>query len=643
MNRLINFTIENRIKFILFFTLISIIVYFSFYFREVLGTTYPYGDLASDFLLRDTIYHDVLLTGHYSRFGFNHPGSFFFYVDFIFEQIFSLFHLGQYNSFLLSSIILNSFFISIVILLILNLFEVEKRVIYGLFIFLLLFALSYQFLPVDERFHNPSKLILPYMIFVLTTPFIMSRDYRYLPLAFVMMGIVIHGYVVMPLMTIPIILFAFIFSLLLNPRKIDKREFFYIRISILIGILFALPIIIDILIHLGDFQNSNVAKILAIAGGVKDIASWRETLSFLSSYYKNINHFSFLYLLVLGIFSITLHPLGVKKRFFYFFETTLLISTLFLFYYKGAPKPYYEFIGMYYYGVVYSFYIIIIFSIFTLKNRKIRFLREFKFLAFLLLLIAFSQLRYIPSIVPQNLQIKIFVDKIKENSNKNNIIIIDYNDPNDIYLWAQAMGIILELSHQNYNVCTNIFSQALVKPKKICNNNQTYQFLGDICRLENITHINIVNREDCNGSCLSEEFVFGIKNLNAIETNQTIKFNSNKVCFKGFSYPEAKYRWSSQKKALLKFKLNSNRVKGVLKLKFKTLGNQKIVILLNGENIIDKFIDTKREFKTFEIKFNPKILKINKINQLTFYLPYASKFGKDPRDLAIAIKSLRIE
>jgi hypothetical protein len=39
----------------------------------------PVHDYAADFLLANVIRDDgILLTGHYSRFGFHHPGPFWF-------------------------------------------------------------------------------------------------------------------------------------------------------------------------------------------------------------------------------------------------------------------------------------------------------------------------------------------------------------------------------------------------------------------------------------------------------------------------------------------------------------------------------------------------------------------------------------
>jgi hypothetical protein len=73
----------------------------------------PGGDLAADILLANQITEKgYLLTGHYSRFGVDHPGPFFFYIYHLFEILLPHAILSRCGIWALATAILNALFLA---------------------------------------------------------------------------------------------------------------------------------------------------------------------------------------------------------------------------------------------------------------------------------------------------------------------------------------------------------------------------------------------------------------------------------------------------------------------------------------------------------------------------------------------------
>jgi hypothetical protein len=73
----------------------------------------PTSDAAADTLLIDRIVHGDLFVGHYSRFGFNHPGPFFLYARYLGELCLGPFLPGPFNGQVVAILALSSFFMGL--------------------------------------------------------------------------------------------------------------------------------------------------------------------------------------------------------------------------------------------------------------------------------------------------------------------------------------------------------------------------------------------------------------------------------------------------------------------------------------------------------------------------------------------------
>jgi hypothetical protein len=94
--------------------ILAVLAVFSWIAAPVLiARVTPMGDYAGDMLLTNKIRDEgVLLTGHYSRWGFNHPGPFWFYYNYLIERLFSWIHVSRFQLWMLGSVIANSLFIA---------------------------------------------------------------------------------------------------------------------------------------------------------------------------------------------------------------------------------------------------------------------------------------------------------------------------------------------------------------------------------------------------------------------------------------------------------------------------------------------------------------------------------------------------
>jgi hypothetical protein len=77
------------------------------------GNWLPLGDLAADMLLGNAISRDGgLLVGHYSRWQFNHPGPFWFYLNQGFERLIAGFGVSRFQAWVVGSMGINAVLIT---------------------------------------------------------------------------------------------------------------------------------------------------------------------------------------------------------------------------------------------------------------------------------------------------------------------------------------------------------------------------------------------------------------------------------------------------------------------------------------------------------------------------------------------------
>ncbi|XOB61313.1 hypothetical protein ACMC56_11950 [Campylobacterota bacterium DY0563] len=470
----------------------------------------------------------------------------------------------------------------------------------------------------------PGKIVLPYLVFILTLPFIYKGDFKYLLLSFVFLGICIHAYVVMPIMTLPILIIVFILALRQKKFLLEKKDKRFIIISLLIGFFFALPLILDLLINLDNIYNSNLVKILNFAFFNKHInPSWSETFIFFFSFFKIYSSPFIITLFILGLISLFFNEEKIKKNFFIVLFLAIVLSIIFILYYHKAPAPLYEFIGRYYHAVILFVYTYTIFMIFTARYSFL-----YKTIVFLFFGLCFIKTIYFPNDFVKNIKVTILTKAIKQLTSSDFNAKIEYDEH---MFWKDVAGILYQGIKDKYPICTT---------KK----DMEFLFTDNmICKDKN-ANIKLVKTENCNGKCA---FIFddiGIIDLknNKIKTNIKIYDFKELNLSKGWSSLEKSHVWSVGKESeiLLKIK-NKKSLTGVLYLKAHGLDKQKVTLVINN-----KIVGTKKLSLPDILVFNfdKTILFDEKYNSIKFIYsnPHTPKNG-DKRVLAMALKAIMIE
>ena len=313
------------------------------------GSIYPVWDIAADMLLTNKIRAgELLFTGHYSRYGFNHPGPIFFYWNALFEEMFGWSDLSRLQVWTIATIVQNSLFITIASAwasrFMTNTWGIKP---------ILIFAATTVFF-LNSSLTNlwmPYKLIAPYLAFFTCLLLLNKEGLRWLTPAVVLVGILIHGYITMPIMTIPFLFLAGLNWLTKN-KESNGTHAKILMYSAIVAIVFALPILFDLAL----LRPSNISKIIAaqlhLIGAAKPsfqaLAFFFRELSF-----QQINAPALLAMLI--PFSLLYYwkvPDGLSKKVGTVFVLTLIFSLVFLAYHKSVEPPLYVFVGQYAVAIV---------------------------------------------------------------------------------------------------------------------------------------------------------------------------------------------------------------------------------------------------------------------------------------------------
>jgi len=241
------------------FTLFVLIVILCWQTLKVFRLDFaPVHDYAADMLLGNIIRDEgVLLVGHYSRFGFHHPGPFWFYWNQVLELCLSWLTLTRLQMWTIGSIVINSallFFSGLGL----------SKYLFGKIKYETIFILTAMLLiTVGGDFlatWMPNRLIATYIAFFVCLLNISRANLSYLPWATLFSAMLIHGYVTMPVLTIPPLLISFATGLFFKRNQIVRRELFIrLRQSFIIAVVFVMPIAVDALF----LSESNFSKIIA--------------------------------------------------------------------------------------------------------------------------------------------------------------------------------------------------------------------------------------------------------------------------------------------------------------------------------------------------------------------------------------------
>lgn len=198
------------------------------------------SDIAGDILHANQIKDNgYLLVGHWSKFNFNHPGPFWFYINYIFEFLLSPFNLERLQTWQWGTTFLNSIFISFSAIALSKFYFNKFKFSYS-FLFVFIYCLFNQ---ECTGIWIPYRLTAAYLAFFVSILHLSRGHFQYAIMAVFLNCILIHGYATMPLLTLPFLFLSIILGY--NKTKTFKPFYKDILISFLVALFFVSPILID--------------------------------------------------------------------------------------------------------------------------------------------------------------------------------------------------------------------------------------------------------------------------------------------------------------------------------------------------------------------------------------------------------------
>lgn len=380
---------RRKISWLVFFTIAILLAAYGIVGSHayIFGPAYlETGDIAANALqiIDASHFHDIY--GNYSRWGFNHPGPFFFYAYSFGETIFlDWFKVVQSpdQAHVLTGIIIQSICFA---------WAAAEFARLTRFINVFVFAVVTVFvfphtLTALSSIWPPHVLLGPYFALIISCASLSLGNARALVAAVLMTCILCHGHVAQPLITMPMLGLALIcyvrhtqsasgrFMQATSQALFAARSQLIIS-AIIIGI-FLTPIIIDLL----GCPDCNAYRILSYMHAHSgDVPNWRQAINYVASFFifdhtpetiNNIPHISLLRrpvkiaLLCLGVMILLPHvmrkrtepqQLRTLRMMILFISLALFLSLVWA---KRIAGPLYEFNAFFIYAIVLAIYLTI--------------------------------------------------------------------------------------------------------------------------------------------------------------------------------------------------------------------------------------------------------------------------------------------
>jgi hypothetical protein len=367
----------RRLNLILIFLLVTIPLYLVILWHNwsyVASDIVPYGDAAADMLLIERARHDWLLTGHYSRFGFHHPGPFFLYARYFAETLLGDAPPSPYGAQLTSVIAVNVFFIGLA--------ATTAAALVGPFfgpnwkVAATVSAATVVVLLIQDN--GVGMLAHPWMPFVLVAPFLAfvlllagtARGRLWmLPAASFCGGVLVHGYAPLVLfvgVSWPLALAAGVIQRRRSNPQVPAFPRGPLVASAAIIVLFVAPIILDMAINRPD----NVATILTVAQAMPPVvgAPPAEIAAFVAGFWKSI--LPVLWMAAAAGVAFAWRDAGARAAIAHVIAVAGLMTLLAALYAWRAPGPLAPFIAQFYLGTPLAVVVIAVASAVTAGMRR---------------------------------------------------------------------------------------------------------------------------------------------------------------------------------------------------------------------------------------------------------------------------------
>jgi hypothetical protein len=310
----------------------------------------PYGDNALDMLLIERVQHDWLLTGHYSRFEFNHPGPFFLYARHFSGLLFGNALPSPYGAQLIGIIAVNVLFIGFAASTAAAFVGPDWKVtIVAALATIVVILIQDNGVGMLAHPWMPHVLVAPFFAFVLLLAGTAQGRLWMLPVASLCGSALVHGYA--PLLVFvglpwPLALAAGLIQHRRSNPQAPALPRGPLVVSAAIIALFVAPIILDMVIN----PPGNIATILAVSRTLAPISGspLNEVAAFVIQFWQSISPI----LWILATFGIVAAwwDLETRAAILYVIAIVGLMTLLVTLYAWRAPGPLFSFIARFYLG-----------------------------------------------------------------------------------------------------------------------------------------------------------------------------------------------------------------------------------------------------------------------------------------------------
>lgn len=591
----------------------------------------PVGDYAADMLLGNTIAREgVLLLGHYSRWQFNHPGPFWFYLNHGFELMFGGLDLTRLQIWFFGSVLINALLITAGSLAFSNFLFHQTR-----FGFVVFFAFLWLGFPGTEicSIWMPWRIVSPYLCFLIAVLYVMDgRPGGIWPACF-LSGVLIHGYVTMPLFTLPFLLLGLGMGEWRTHFLRSRRARPHLIAGGLTLFSMALPMLME---ALGP-SPTNLSQILETQTLIRDMPkpSVSEILHFVRALLRVDENASSWWVAagLLGFFGLWQEmEETLRKRMLSAWSLSAGITIGVLIYYGRTPSPLHPFVAQF-------FVMIPVLALGTLGSmaffsgtdasqsllgRWARLMMKAP-VALLMGLLWGGQERV--ASVDSNVTLAAMVDVLTGVADGKPLSLSYAEDQP----WDFMAGLLLELDRRRVKVCTTRWDGEWVFTK------------FHLCTPETIPKWEIVAASSCGGLCLYQRDGYGLRPVRLPILTPQVLLNEEpqQARFLNWSESPKGVFWTAAKASSLAFEIKDpSRMEGVLDLHLSTIGPQWVRVAWNGQEI---FSDRIAQSQTpLRIKV-PLEWVYRGPNTLSFEVPDARRHSaKDQRTLALKLTQILI-
>ena len=248
---------------------------------------YELGDLAANAIQIDNAKHLSELVGHYSRWGFHHPGPAFLYVyaagEIVLHDWLRL-TAAPHNAHLAIGLVLESFFLGLGVATLGQLLAFSRRAFLAAGTAV---AIAYLGL-IDQPLFNlwpPTSLVLPFFLFVIGCAALAAGWIGVLPVVVGAGSFLVHGHAAQPLFVVPMCGAAYVWGRAAWRRRAGGSALRGNLASHVAALVVASPFVLTLALDAARGPGSNLAAILGSVGrGYHDLADVGSFISILASF-----------------------------------------------------------------------------------------------------------------------------------------------------------------------------------------------------------------------------------------------------------------------------------------------------------------------------------------------------------------------